>query len=76
MRIGHRFGFRVRGFKPAEVKVLGSNYKRHLLRDLKVASGSFKSEEYLEMKLNSMGIDLDKIQLDRETLLALIRQIK
>jgi hypothetical protein len=45
-RLGYRFGFRVRGFKKSEVKKLEST-SRELIRNLKMISGSRKSEEYL-----------------------------
>ena len=75
VRIGHKFGLRVRGYKN-EARIFGSSIKRNLLRDLKFRSGSTKAEEYLEMKLSSMGIDLERVELDRETLVDMVRQIQ
>jgi hypothetical protein len=42
-RLGYRFGFRTRGFKISEVKKTESN-TRDLIRNLKLLSGSKKSE--------------------------------
>jgi len=39
-------------------------------------SGSAKSEEYLTIKLNSMGIDLNNLTIDYESLYEIINQIK
>ena len=60
VKVGHMFGLRVMGFKQ-EVRCLGSTVRRQLLRDVKVKSGSSKSESYLENKLGSMGIDLERL---------------
>lgn len=57
VRFGHKFGFSVRGVKAKTVrKVVCSQRER--IRDLKMVSGSSKSEEYLILKLKSMGIDV------------------
>ena len=61
-RLGYRFGFRVKGFKKVEVKKLESN-GREMIRDLKMLSGSRKSEDYIEMKLKSMNIDIQNMQI-------------
>lgn len=42
-RLGYKFGFRVRGTKKVEVKQLEVN-NRQRIRDLKLMSGSKKSE--------------------------------
>lgn len=57
-RLGYRFGFRVRGYKNVEVKKVESN-GRDLIRNLKLLSGSRKSEDYISMKLRDMDIDIN-----------------
>ena len=52
----------MKGFKKVEVKKLESN-GREMIRDLKMLSGSRKSEEYIEMKLKSMNIDIQNMQI-------------
>jgi len=39
-------------------------------------SGSTKSEEYLSIMLKSMGIDLNHLAIDDESLYEIINQIK
>lgn len=51
------------------------NKERERIRDLKMLSGSKKSEEYLLMKLKSLGINLLQISMDDEVLIDLIKQI-
>lgn len=62
-RLAYKFGFRIRGFKNVEVKKLEPTC-RDLIRNLKVLSGSRKSEDYIGMKLKAMDIDLNNIQME------------
>ena len=50
--------------------------EREKIRDLKEISGSNKSEEYLSLKLKSLGINLVESELDDESLIDIIKQIK
>jgi hypothetical protein len=61
VRIGHRFGLRVLGFRKKEKKV--EEETMQLIKDLKMLSGSEKSEGYLAVKLKEMGIDLKNIEM-------------
>jgi hypothetical protein len=64
IRFGHKFGFSVKGVKKNEIKKNDSLIQeKEKISDLKMLSGSKKSEEYLKMKLKSMGIDLLNIQI-------------
>jgi hypothetical protein len=47
----------VRGVKAKGVRKIVSS-QRERIRELKMLSGSCKSEEYLSLKLRSMGIDV------------------
>ena len=77
VRFGHKFGFAVKGVKKAEIKKNDSIEKeQEKIRDLKAISGSLKSEEYLGLKLKSLGIDLLDVQLEEEMLVDIVRQIK
>ena len=69
IRFGHKFGFTVRGVKRGEMKKnVKTEQEREKIRDLKVISGSLKSEEYLNLKLKSLGIDVLNLQMDDESI--------
>jgi len=77
VRFGHKFGFTVRGVKKVDiVKNDTFEKERERIRDLKEVSGSRKSEEYLSLKLKSLGINLLESELDDENLIDIIKQIK
>ena len=77
VRFGHKFGFSVRGARRMDIKKNESAEKeKEKLRDLKAISGSPKSEEYLGMKLKSLGIDLLEPAIDEESLIDIVKQIK
>ena len=76
VRFGHKFGFSVKGVKRSEVKKNDTVEKERVrIQELKMLSGSKKSEEYLAMKLKSMGIDLLNIEMEDELILEVIRQL-
>ena len=76
VRFGHKFGFTVKGVKKSEVKKNDTIEKQRVrVQELKMLSGSKKSEEYLTMKLKSMGINLLNIEMEDELILEVIRQI-
>lgn len=76
VRFGHKFGFSVRGAKRVDIKKNESAQKeKEKLRYLKTISGSTKSEEYLGLKLKSLGIDLLNLAIDEESLVEIIKQI-
>jgi hypothetical protein len=67
----------VRGAKKVDiVKNDTFEKEREKIRDLKEISGSNKSEEYLSLKLKSLGINLVESELDDESLIDIIKQIK
>ena len=77
IRFGHVFGFSVRGVKKTEIKKNDSiDKERERVRDLKMITGSSKSEEYLSLKLKSLGIDLLNLTIDDESLIEIVKQIK
>lgn len=77
IRFGHKFGFTVKGVKKSTIKKNDSLLlEKERIRDLKMLSGSNKSEEYIGMKLKSLGIDLLNLQMEDELILELIRQLK
>lgn len=77
IRFGHKFGFSVKGVKKSEIVKNDSIEKeRQQLRDLKSISGSTKSEEYLSLKLKSLGINLLELEIDEESLIEIVKQIK
>jgi len=49
---------------------------RDVIRNLKLLSGSRKSEEYIEMKLKAMEIDLNNLEIEDEILIEIIRLIQ
>ena len=60
MRIGYKFGLRVRGIRVV-VPLVNVNANEEVMtkiRDLKSISGSYKNEEYLLLKLKEMGVDV------------------
>jgi hypothetical protein len=57
-----------------EVKKIESN-SRDLIRNLKLLSGSKKSEDYIAKRLKSMDIDLNNLEMDDEILIEIIRSI-
>lgn len=76
IRFGHKFGFSVKGMKKGEIKKNDRLLQeKERIQDLKKMSGSNKSEEYLGMKLKSLGIDIMDLQMDEELLFELIRQM-
>ena len=49
---------------------------RDVIRNLKLLSGSRRSEEYIEMKLKAMEIDLNNLEIEDEILIEIIRLIQ
>ena len=49
--------------------------ERVRVQELKMLSGSKKSEEYLTMKLKSLGIDILNIEMEDELILEVINQL-
>ena len=77
VRFGHKFGFSVRGAKRADIfKNDSVEREKEKLKELKSVSGSSKSEEFLGLKLKSLGIDLLNLELDEESLIEIVKQIK
>lgn len=77
IRFGHKFGFSVRGAKKLGlVKNDSFEKEREKIEVLKAISGSKKSEEFLSLKLKSLGINLLDTDLDDESLIDIINQIK
>lgn len=74
-RLGYRFGLRVRGTKNVEMRRIEQT-GRELIQNLKVLSGSKKSVEYIAMKLKDMKIDLNKLEMEDEILIEIIRHIQ
>lgn len=74
-RLGYRFGLRVRGIKNVEMRRIEQT-GRELIQNLKVLSGSKKSVEYIGMKLKDMKIDLNKLEMEDEILIEIIRHIQ
>jgi hypothetical protein len=77
VRFGHKFGFSVKGAKKIDIKKSDTiEREKEKLSVLKVISGSKKTEEYLALKLKSMGINVLNLELDDETIIEIIRQVK
>lgn len=75
MRFGHKFGFATKGERPVSViKVKQDPLNK--LRLLKYQSGNQKSEQYLMMKLRTMGINMSELELDDQIMIDIIREIK
>lgn len=74
-RLGYRFGLRVRGLKNVEMRKMEQS-GRELIQNLKVLSGSKKSVDYIGMKLKDMKIDLNKLEMEDEILIEIIRHIQ
>lgn len=76
VRFGHKFGFSVKGVKKSEIKKNDTVEKERVrVQELKMLSGSKKSEEYLTMKLKSLGIDILNIEMEDELILEVINQL-